>query len=46
MGELASVTLVDGRVIGDGTPGPMTRRLSELFRETTAREGTMVVECG
>ena len=46
MGELAAVTRVDGRVIGDGTPGPMTRRLSELFREMTAREGTMVVECG
>jgi branched-chain amino acid aminotransferase len=46
MGELASVTLVDGRVIGDGTPGPMTQRLSALFREMTAREGTMVVQCG
>jgi branched-chain amino acid aminotransferase len=44
MGELAAVTRVDGRVIGDGQPGPVTRRLSELFQELTAREGTMVVE--
>jgi branched-chain amino acid aminotransferase len=43
MGELAAVTRVDGRVIGDGRPGPVTRRLSELFRAMTAREGTVVV---
>ncbi len=43
MGELAAVTRVDGRVIGDGQPGPMTRRLSELFAALTAREGTPVV---
>lgn len=37
MGELAGVTRLDGRTIGDGTVGPMTRRLSELYaRETTA----------
>jgi branched-chain amino acid aminotransferase len=35
MGELAPVIKVDGRTIGDGRPGPMTRRLSELFRELT-----------
>jgi branched-chain amino acid aminotransferase len=44
MGELAAVTRVDGRVIGDGKPGPMTRRLSELFGKLTAREGTVVVQ--
>jgi branched-chain amino acid aminotransferase len=43
MGELAAVTRLDGRVIGDGRPGPMTQRLSELFRELTARDGTLVV---
>jgi branched-chain amino acid aminotransferase len=42
MGELAPVTRVDGRVIGDGRPGPMTARLSELFRALTASEGTPV----
>ncbi len=39
MGELAPVLEVDGRVIGDGQPGPMTQRLSELYREETARAG-------
>jgi branched-chain amino acid aminotransferase len=42
MGELAAVTKVDGRTIGDGQPGPMTRRLSVLFHELTTREGTVV----
>ena len=36
MGELASVTTVDGRTIGDGTAGPITARLSELFARTAA----------
>jgi branched-chain amino acid aminotransferase len=44
MGELAAVTRVDGRMIGDGKPGAMTRRLSDLFGKLTAREGTVVVE--
>jgi branched-chain amino acid aminotransferase len=44
MGELAAVTKVDGRTIGSGEPGPMTTRLSALFRELTAREGTVVAE--
>ena len=39
MGELAGVTTLDGRTIGDGTIGPMTRRLSELYAEETATEG-------
>jgi len=43
MGELAAVTRLDGRVIGDGKAGPTTRRLSELFREMTGRDGTVVV---
>jgi branched-chain amino acid aminotransferase len=46
MGELAAVTRLDGRVIGDGRPGPVTLRLTELFRELTAREGTSVVAAG
>jgi branched-chain amino acid aminotransferase len=44
MGELAAVTKVDGRVIGNGRPGPVTARLSGLFRELTATEGTVVAE--
>ena len=43
MGELAGVTCVDGRTIGDGTIGPMTRRLSALYAERTAAGGTRVV---
>lgn len=42
MGELAAVTTIDGRTIGAGTVGPMTQRLTGLFRELTAREGTVV----
>jgi branched-chain amino acid aminotransferase len=43
MGELAGVTWVDGRTIGDGNTGPMTRRLSALYAERTAADGTHVV---
>ncbi len=31
--EVISVTRVDGRVIGDGKPGPITRRLLDAFRQ-------------
>ena len=41
MGELASVTEIDGRVIGDGAPGSLTKRLSDLYRDLTAREGVV-----
>ncbi len=44
MGELAAVTTLDGRRIGDGTVGPVTRRLSELFRARTRVEGTRVCD--
>jgi branched-chain amino acid aminotransferase len=43
MGELAAVTRLDGRVIGDGSPGPVTGQLSKLFADLTARSGTQVV---
>jgi branched-chain amino acid aminotransferase len=43
MGELAGVIKVDGRMIGNGEIGPMTRRLSGLFAARTAREGVEVV---
>lgn len=42
MGELAAVVEVDGRMIGEGVLGPMTQRLSKLFAELTATEGTLV----
>lgn len=39
LGELAGVIRVDDRTIGTGQVGPMTRRLSELFRRLTRSEG-------
>ncbi len=44
MGELAGVTRVDGRTIGDGQIGAMTRRLSALYAERTATGGTRVLD--
>jgi branched-chain amino acid aminotransferase len=43
MGELAPVTRVDGRPIGAGGTGSVTRRLIELFREETARHSEPVL---
>lgn len=39
MGELAAVTKLDGRTIGNGKRGPMTERLSALYAEETAKSG-------
>jgi branched-chain amino acid aminotransferase len=44
MGELASVVAVDGRTIGDGTPGAMTKRLSKLYGKMTAAEGERILD--
>ncbi|MHC4976381.1 MAG: aminotransferase class IV [Planctomycetota bacterium] len=44
MGELAGVVELDGRRIGDGTIGPMTRRLSALYTELTQHEGERLVD--
>ncbi len=43
MGELAAVTKVDGRTIGDGGVGPMTQGLSGLYRELTETEGVPIL---
>jgi branched-chain amino acid aminotransferase len=43
MGGLAPVVRVDGRTIGDGHPGPATKRLTALFADLTAATGTPVV---
>jgi branched-chain amino acid aminotransferase len=37
--ELVPVVKVDGRVIGDGKPGPITRRLVEQYRALTQSTG-------
>ncbi|HUF11140.1 MAG TPA: aminotransferase class IV [Rhodothermales bacterium] len=39
MGELVPVYEVDGRTIGDGKPGPLTRRIQTLFAEKVKTEG-------
>jgi branched-chain amino acid aminotransferase len=43
MGELAPVVEVDGRSIGDGSPGPLTHKLGAAFADLVTREGTRVV---
>ena len=42
MGGLAPVLAVDGRTIGDGAPGPVTKRLTALYADLTAATGTPV----
>ena len=44
MGELAAVTKIDNRQIGDGKVGPVTKRLSDLYSQRTATEGIQVVD--
>src|SRR5881409_939400 len=43
MGELAAVTKIDNRHIGDGKVGAMTKRLSDLYTRRTASEGVQIV---
>ena len=40
--EIVPVARADGRVIGDGKPGPITKRLMERFKEVTVTEGVPV----
>ena len=42
LGELVPVVKLDGRTIGTGTRGPVTERLTKLFRQLTEKEGTPV----
>ncbi len=44
MGELAAVTKIDNRIIGDGKLGPVTKRLSDLYAQRTASEGIQVAD--
>jgi branched-chain amino acid aminotransferase len=37
--ELMPVSIADGRAIGGGTPGPITRRLTEVFHALVRNEG-------
>jgi len=40
--EMVPVVKVDGRVIGDGKPGPVTARLLAAFREKTKTDGEVI----
>ena len=42
--EVVAVVRCDTRVIGDGTPGPVTNRLLERFRHLTRSTGTPIFE--
>jgi branched-chain amino acid aminotransferase len=42
MGGLAPVLSVDGRTIGAGAPGPVTKRLTAVYADLTAATGTPV----
>jgi branched-chain amino acid aminotransferase len=43
MGGVVPVIAIDGRTIGDGSPGPVTKQLMGLFADLVARSGTEVV---
>ena len=40
--EMVPVVKVDGRVIGDGKPGPVTAKLLAAFREKTKTDGEVI----
>lgn len=43
MGEIAAVTTIDGRRIGDGEVGPMTARIAKIYQEHAAAYGTRLL---
>ena len=42
--EVVSAVRYDERVIGDGTPGPITRELTAAFRKLTETTGTPIYD--
>ena len=44
--EVVAAVSADGRTIGDGRPGPITRKLVDAFRHTRTRDGAKVVYAG
>jgi branched-chain amino acid aminotransferase len=42
MGEIAGVTTIDGRDIGDGTVGPVTTGLADIYRAHAAANGSPI----
>jgi branched-chain amino acid aminotransferase len=41
--EVAPITLIDGRVIGNGKPGAITRQMMEKFKVVVKKDGTPIV---
>jgi branched-chain amino acid aminotransferase len=44
--EIVAAVTADGRTIGTGRPGPITRKLVEAFRSVRTRDGAKVVYAG
>ncbi|GAA4974339.1 aminotransferase class IV [Actinoplanes utahensis] len=44
MGEIAAVTTIDGRRIGDGEVGELTRRIAKIYQEHAATHGVRVLD--
>lgn len=42
MGELSPVVKIDGRVVGDGQVGPVTRRLQNAYKKLTEESGVPI----
>jgi branched-chain amino acid aminotransferase len=43
MGEIAGVTMIDGRTIGAGEPGPLTARIGRLYRQHARANGVRLL---
>ncbi|MEU4619656.1 aminotransferase class IV [Actinoplanes sp. NPDC023801] len=44
MGEIAAVTVIDGRTIGSGEVGPLTSRIAKIYQEHAAANGTRLLD--
>ena len=44
MGEIAGVTMIDGRPIGSGGPGALTGRMARLYQQHARAYGTRLIE--
>jgi branched-chain amino acid aminotransferase len=42
LAEMISLIKVDGRQIGDGKPGPLTKKLAKCLKEVTTNNGTQI----
>jgi branched-chain amino acid aminotransferase len=44
MGEIAAVTTIDGRTIGEGSVGPVTGRVARLYQDHAAKNGVRLLD--